>query len=92
LTKEQFKAVAVDLPEHGGYGLVIISQQHIPYQSCRTDSATQDTSCETEDPGIMQVSINGVVTYFLIPDSAIAQINAHEGKLPTCTMHAPKPG
>jgi hypothetical protein len=92
LTKEQFEAVAVDLPEHGGYGPVIIRQQHTPYQACRIDSATQDVHCETEDPGIMKVSINGAVTYLLIPDSAVAQIDTHEGKLRTCTMHAGKPG
>src|ERR1700685_924416 len=92
LTEAQFKAVAVDLPEHGGYGPVIIRQQHPPYQACQADPVTKDIRCDTEDPGVMEISLNGVVTYFLIPDSAVAQIDEHDGKLRTCTMHAGKSG
>lgn len=91
LSEAQFNAIAVDLPEHGGYGPLIILQQHTPYQDCSADELTKNVSCKTEDPGVMRVSLNGAVTYFLIPDSAFAQIDVHDGKLLTCFMHSGKP-
>ena len=38
----------------------------------------------------MQVDLNGIVTYLLIPASAIAQIEVHDGKLRACRLRAGK--
>jgi|SRR5665213_4354103 len=88
LTIAQFKTVAVELPEQGGYGALIIKQLHKPYQACQAGIANNDIHCKIEDPGLMQVSLDGIVTYFVIPDSAIAQMEVHDGKMLACSLHA----
>ena len=88
LTIAQVRAAKVKLPEAGGYGPIFIKQQHNPYQACQADIAIKDIHCEIEDPGLMQVAVNGIVTYFLIPDSAIAQIEVHDGMLQACRLRA----